>query len=153
MLHLASNHTQTRIGYYSVNEYDSKQDVACDYYSWNIMSKYVREGDIISFLEPIPGEPYDISMMEVQQIYKGTSKEHELICAAVKCGRSNVGHRCGNRDLRQLGAVGECARTNARQRIGQRDGGQAASGKGLFLDRRKRSKEREGGFFFGQEAD
>ena len=43
------------------------------------MSKYVREGDVISFLEPIPGEPYDISMMEVQQIYKGTSKEHELI--------------------------------------------------------------------------
>lgn len=70
---------QTRIGYYSVNEYGSKQDVPVDQYSWIIMSKYVREGDVISYLEPIPGEPYDISMMEVQQIYKGTSGEHELI--------------------------------------------------------------------------
>ncbi len=70
---------QTRIGYYSINEYGAKQDVPFDLHSWSIMSKYVCEGDTVSYLEPVPGEPYDISMMEVQQIYKGTSKEHELI--------------------------------------------------------------------------
>lgn len=70
---------QTLIGYYSVNEYGAKQDVTFDQHLWYIMSKCVRDGDMTSYLEPVPGEPYDTSMMGVQQIYKGTSKEHELI--------------------------------------------------------------------------